>query len=134
MRILVVDDDAKNRKILTTILQPLGETLAVEDGTEALMAFRDAWQQWRPYSLILLDIMMPGMSGEEVLDSIREMERDRKIEPEHTAKIVMVTAVSEKEMVTRCFQLGCNDFIIKPYDMDTIFQKLEKLGFRRDTS
>lgn len=131
MRILVIDDDAKNRKILTTILKSMGECMEAEDGSEALLSFRDAWQQWRPFGLILLDIMMPGMSGEEVLESIREMERDRKVEPEHQAKIVMVTAVSEKEMVTRCFQLGCNDFIIKPYDMETIFGKLGKLGFHK---
>lgn len=131
MRILVVDDDAKNRKLLATILKSVGECMTAEDGTQALLAFRDAWQQWRPFGLILLDIMMPGMSGEEVLESVREMERDRKVEPEHQSKIVMVTAVSEKEMVTRCFQLGCNDFIIKPYDMETIFGKLDKLGFRK---
>ena len=130
MHILVVDDDAKNRKILATILKSTGECKTAEDGTEALLAFKDAWRQWRPFGLILLDIMMPGMSGEEVLESIREMERDRKVAPDHQAKIVMVTAVSEKETVTRCFQLGCNDFIIKPYDMDTIFQKLSKLGIQ----
>ena len=128
MRILIVDDDAKNRKILETLLQPVGETMTAEDGSEALMAFRDAWQQWRPFGLIMLDVMMPGMTGEEALESIRELERDRKVEPEFHSKIVMVTAASDKEIVTRCFQLGCNDFIAKPFDFDTVYQKLAKLG------
>jgi two-component system chemotaxis response regulator CheY len=128
MRILIVDDDAKNRKLLTHIVNRFGECQAVESGTEAIMAFKDAWMAWRPFGLILMDIMMPGMSGEEALASIRQMERERKIDPDHQAKIIMITALSDMEIVKRCFQAGCNDYIVKPFDAETVLQKLAKLG------
>ena len=78
MRILVVDDDAPNRKLLKDIVSRLGECDAAEGGQNALSAFEKAWQDWRPFNLIFLDVLMPDMDGRQVLLKIREIEKEKK--------------------------------------------------------
>ena len=56
MRILVVDDDAPNRKLLMDIASKMGECEGVDGGLEALSAFKKAWEDWRPFDLILADL------------------------------------------------------------------------------
>lgn len=128
MRILIVDDNSNNTKLLEAILTPYGECESVEGGKEAILAFEKAWNDWRPFSFIFLDIMMPEMDGEQVLANIRELEQNKNINHHHRAKIVMVSAHSDEELFSRCVQSGCEDYIVKPFDKDTIFKKLIKLG------
>ncbi len=132
MRLLIVDDNPKNAKLLEAILTPYGECESVEDGKEAICAFEKAWNDWRPFSFIFLDIMMPEMGGEQVLTSIRKIEQTKNINHYHRAKIVMVSAHSDEELFKRCVQCGCDDFIVKPFNKDTINNKLIKHGFNRN--
>jgi two-component system chemotaxis response regulator CheY len=129
MRFLIVDDDPKNRKLLEVFLNRFGECKSVEGGKEAIMAFEQAWNEWRPFSLIFLDIMMPEMDGEKVLVNIREIEQNKNVYIHHRVKIVMVTAHSDEELFKRCVQCGCDDYIVKPFDKDTLIRKLLRLGF-----
>ena len=78
MRILVVDDDGPNRKLLKAMAAKLGDCETAESGQEALAAFQKAWEDWRPFNLILLDILMPEMDGKEVLLKIREIEKEKR--------------------------------------------------------
>lgn len=129
MRLLIVDDNSKNAKLLEAILTPYGECESVENGKEAICAFEKAWNDWRPFSFIFLDIMMAEMDGEQVLSNIRKIEQDKNISPHHRTKIVMVSAHSDEELFKRCIQCGCDDFIVKPFDKDIISKKLIKYGF-----
>ena len=131
MRILIVDDDTPNRKLLTDIVSKLGECEAVAGGQEALSAFKKAWEDWRPFNLIFLDVLMPGMDGRQVLLKIRELERDKKISEQHQVRIIMVTGVSEEETVMDCLKNGCDEFIVKPIDIKLAFEKIKKLGFMK---
>jgi two-component system chemotaxis response regulator CheY len=99
MRILVVDDDRPNRKLLKDIVSKLGECDAADSGQGALSAFEKAWEDWRPFNLIFLDVFMPEMDGIQVLLKIREIEKDKKISEQHQARIIMVTGASEEETV-----------------------------------
>jgi two-component system chemotaxis response regulator CheY len=128
MRILVVDDDAPNRKLLKDIGSRLGECDAAEGGQEALNEFKKAWEEWRPFNLIFLDVLMPDMDGTQVLLKIREIEKDKKISEQHQARIIMVTGVSEEETVMDCVKNGCDEFIVKPIDVQLVFEKIKKLG------
>ena len=128
MRILIVDDDAPNRKLLTDIVSKLGECETADGGQEALSAFKKAWKDWRPFDLIFLDVLMPGMDGREVLRKIREIEKDKKMSEQHQVRIIMVTGVSEEETVLDCLRNGCDEFIVKPIDIKLVFEKINKLG------
>ena len=131
MRILIVDDDAPNRKLLMDIASRIGECEAAAGGEEALSAFKKAWEEWRPLNLIFLDVLMPGMDGKEVLLKIREIEKEKKISEQHQARIIMVTGVSEKETVVDCLRNGCNEFLVKPIDIQLVFEKVKKLGLMK---
>ncbi len=133
MKILVVDDELVSRKKMQSIMEGLGECLAVDKGTDAIESFMQAWESWVPFDLITLDIEMPDMDGTKVLLQIRQIEEERKIPKEKRTKIFMVTARSEKDTILECVQAGCDDFIIKPFDKETITKKLIGRGLKVET-
>jgi len=106
-RLLVVDDIGDNRDLLKRRLGRLGYDVAeADDGVSALELIAR-----QPFDLILLDIMMPGIDGMEVL---------RRIRLDHTADalpVVMVTAKTTGEDVAAALELGANDYLTKPVDM-----------------
>ena len=126
MRFLIVDDDPKNLKLLKAMLSEFGECETVDHGEDAISAFKKAWDKWRPFSVLLLDILMPEMDGIQVLNQIRKLEADKKVPHQHRVKIIMVTGLSEKDMVHECLRRGCDDFILKPIDGQLLFKKVKK--------
>ena len=103
-RILVVDDEAAIREYETSLLSELGhEVLTAADGKEAL---RLACER-RPH-LVLLDIMMPELSGIEVCRRLRADPRTRDI------RIIMVSAVEAKRALEESIIAGADDFLAKP--------------------
>ena len=103
-RILVVDDEAAIREYETSLLSELGhEVLAAADGAEALRLAREK----RPH-LVLLDIMMPELSGIEVCRQLRADPRTRD------TRIIMVSAVDAKRALEESIIAGADDFLAKP--------------------
>jgi len=127
MRLLIVDDNHKNIKLLMAILADLGECEFVDGGKNAISAFNKAWEDWRPFNLILLDISMPDMDGQQVLSLIREIAAEKKVSAQHRVRIIMVTALSEKKVVLDCLRKGCDDFIAKPADKQLLLEKIKNL-------
>ncbi|HNY65558.1 MAG TPA: HDOD domain-containing protein [Deltaproteobacteria bacterium] len=130
MKILVVDDELVSRKKMQSIMEGIGECESAESGSEAVEAFKGAWEKWAPFDLITLDIMMPDMDGTRVLSMIRQIEEEKGIPREKKAKIFMVTSLSEKDTIISCVQTGCDDFIIKPFSRETVAKKLVNRGFK----
>jgi two-component system chemotaxis response regulator CheY len=130
MKFLVVDDEPVSRKKMERIVKEVGECVAVAGGAEALDAFTDAWNHWSPFGIITLDVSMPDMDGTETLLRLRDLETANKVPVENRAKVIMVTARADMSTVVTAIQAGCDDYIVKPFDRDTVNEKLAKFGVR----
>lgn len=129
MKTLVVDDELVSRKKMEAIVKNFGDCVTATSGKSAIVAFSKAWHEKAPFDLMTLDVSMPDINGMEVLARIREIENESKIAPDKRMKIIMVTSKSDNATVLSCLNSGCNEYIVKPFDMDTIQKKIEKLGF-----
>ncbi|HEV8436233.1 MAG TPA: response regulator [Thermoanaerobaculia bacterium] len=104
--LLVVDDQASNREVLSRRLERHGHTVVTaNNGSDALALMGDT-----PFDLVLLDIMMPDMDGYEVLRRIKSDERFQPI------PVVMISAVDELQSVVRCIAAGAEDHLAKPFN------------------
>ena len=116
MKILIVDDEYVSRSKMQKTMDTLGECEAVESGSAAIAAFKKAWESWVPFDLMTLAISMPEMDGTDVLLKIRE--RERNIPREKRVEILMVSSHSDKDNVASCITLGCDDYIVKPFNRE----------------
>ncbi|MCP4673204.1 MAG: response regulator, partial [Desulfobacula sp.] len=127
MKTLIVDDDFVSRTKMHTIMESFGECEAVENGPDAIESFKEALAKGMLFDLITLDIAMPDMDGTEVLFNIRKIETEKNIPKQKQVKILMVTSHSDKDNYITCLQAGCNDYIVKPFDLESISKKLEEI-------
>jgi len=120
-RIIVADDKPENRQILVKLLTFPGlEVRSAENGQEALTL----WQQWQPH-LIWMDMRMPIMDGYQATQQIR-CQSDSQ-----TPIIIALTAYASHSDRASALQAGCNDYVTKPFQVETLFAKMEEyLGVR----
>jgi two-component system chemotaxis response regulator CheY len=130
MRILIAEDDLASRKYLFKILSEYGECDLTVNGLEVVEAFLTAWDLGRPYDLICLDIMMPQVDGIKALQAIRDLERQKKVDDANKAKVIMITALNDKETVFSSFETGCEAFAAKPVDMQKLVEVMRELGLK----
>lgn len=129
MRILIVDDDRINRKFLNAMLTGIGEIEMAANGQEAIDHVSEGIKQENPFDVIFLDIMMPDMDGIETLQAIRSVEKEHDIQLNQGAKVVMVTALADKQNVLSAFTKGCEYYLVKPVQQGKVFALLEEMGF-----
>src|SRR5215831_4326746 len=123
--ILIVDDEELNSEGLARRLQGRGfATTVAKSGREAIELLGG-----RRFDLVLLDIMMPGMTGLEVLKFLRRV--DSLID----LPIIMVTARGESEDMVEALELGANDYVTKPLDFPVVLARIRtQLALRRAVS
>lgn len=109
MKILIVDDEFANRRIMLEILSPYGICHVATDGEEAVADFETAWAEGKPYDLLCLDIQMPKMNGQEVLTKIRAIEEQKDIPIPAGVKIIMATAMNDSKNNLGAFRSQCDD-------------------------
>ena len=109
-RILIVDDDKTNIRILTEILRDDYKLMVAKSGEQAIKAVRSP----KPPDLILLDIIMPDIDGYEVCTRIKEDKATQGI------PVIFVTAVSEAMDAAKAFEIGAVDYITKPFNPVTV--------------
>ena len=115
--ILVVDDQLQNIELLEAYLVPQGyEIVKAASGEEALEKLVH-----NQIDLILLDVMMPKMSGIEVLEKLRADEKTKAI------PVVMVTVLKETEDKVKALEAGCDDFISKPFDKVELLARVKSI-------
>ena len=112
--ILVVDDNANNRDLLVRRLERAGfKTRQAESGKDALRTIEEA-----DVELVLLDSMMPGMSGIDMLRLLRLTHSSSEL------PVIMVTAVTDSEKVVEALEVGANDYITKPLDFSVALARI----------
>jgi two-component system, chemotaxis family, chemotaxis protein CheY len=127
MKILIVDDVFENRKLLQDLLAEQGECEMVSNGQDALDLFEASITDDTRYDLVLLDIMMPGIDGQEVLKIMRAKESELGVPAENETAIIMITAVNApRHVLDAFFKGGCTDYIAKPVSRETLFNKLKE--------
>lgn len=125
-RVLVVDDHPVNRTLLVRLLRRSGFDLAqATNGIEAVTL----WQQWQPH-LILMDLMMPGLSGYEATHLIRSTEAFTQ---QPTTPIIALTAEDLPPLAHQLHTVGFDSLMIKPIRSDILFKLMARyLGLQYD--
>ncbi|MDP7320614.1 MAG: response regulator [Bacteriovoracaceae bacterium] len=114
-KVLIVDDDEASLFILTKMLNENGyEVEVANDGLTALQ-----YIDREPPCLVLLDLGLPKIKGEEVLKRIRK-KRDRVLLP-----IVVITLKKDEDNVVECLEMGANDYLTKPVNVNIALARIE---------
>jgi len=120
-RILVVDDELVNIKLLRARLEPRGyEVLAAMDGTEAIRIVETELPD-----LLILDIIMPKMDGFEVCRRLREWSQ---------IPIIMLSSLDDPNDKVKCLDLGADDYIPKPFDANELLSRINAVLRRTGTA
>ena len=109
-RILIVEDNNEIQEILRTLLSEEHEVIQAFSGTEGMIRFEQGG-----IDLILLDIMLPGKNGDQVLKAVRQ---------DSSVPVIMLTALSDKKLISQYLLDGANDYIVKPFDLDEVFARV----------
>lgn len=108
--ILVIEDNNEIQEILRTLLAEEHEVIQAFSGTEGIMQFDKGC-----IDLVLLDIMLPGKNGDQVLQAIRQTNQ---------TPVIMLTALGDKKLISQYLLDGANDYVVKPFDLDEVFARV----------
>ena len=127
MRVLVVDDNATSREILTSELTRFGFKVSqAASGFDALEKVEE--NRKKPFDLIVMDWKMPGMTGIEAAERIRAMK-----ELEKTPQVLMVTAYGREEIMKQAAGVGIKGFLVKPVNRSVLFDTIMEI-FGKESS
>ena len=114
--ILIVDECIFSRSILFNALKKNGfeNTVLVEDGYQVV----DYYNKYCP-DIIILDVTMPSRSGIDVLRSIIELDGN--------ARVLMMSALGQEEIIVKCIKIGAKEFIVKPFKMDRFIKVVNRI-------
>lgn len=111
-RVLIVDDEDKIRDVLVTYLTENGyETMEAKNGSEAKL-----WIQKGKVDMVLLDLMLPDITGEELCKSIRE---------ENEVPIIILTGKTDEKSMISGLSMGADDYIMKPFSPRNVVARIE---------
>jgi len=129
-RILIVDDNQTNRMVLTKNVEALGSRVdAVSSGAKCIESLRNAHRAGDPYHIVLLDMQMPGMDGEQVARAIKSDPAVKEV------KILVLTSMGHRGDAVRLEALGCSGYLLKPVKQQLLFDAVVAvLGQKEDRS
>ena len=129
MKCLIVEDDFISRRIMKELLSPYFEADIAVNGEEGVASFRLAHELKRPYDLICMDIMMPGVDGSEALKRIRQMEKELDVPPGLEVKVIMTTALDDpKTVIDTFYKGGATSYLVKPISKQRLVRELRTFG------
>ena len=117
-RILVIDDDETNLRIVEEVLEDVGyQPILADNAMDGL----ELLQTTSHIKLVLLDWMMPKMNGMQMLEQIRASKDFGEV------PVIMLTALDKKEQVQQAIKSGADYYIVKPFDGDTLVEKVRSV-------
>jgi len=129
MRVLIVEDETTHRLLLLRLLRDHCQTDVAVNGHEALEAFAQAHREAEPYDLILMDLEMPVMDGQQALKAIRALEQDLNVPPGREVRALVITAHDDQRNVCEAFFKGlATGYLVKPVLGEELFARLTELG------
>jgi two-component system chemotaxis response regulator CheY len=125
MKILIVDDFSTMRRIIKNLLRDLGftNTIEADDGQSALPLLKAG-----SIDFLITDWNMPGMSGIDLLKTVREDPNIKQI------PVLMVTAEAKREQIIAAAQAGVNGYVVKPFTATVLKEKIDKIFERIEGS
>ncbi len=115
MNILIIEDDRVTLKTLQNSIENLGHKAIIAENGEQAIKFTEK----EVFDLIISDIMMPGISGLSLVNVLRSVNL-------YKAPIIMMSVLHNKPLLDAAFEAGANDFIVKPFSIKELTEKLEK--------
>lgn len=116
-RILLIEDDTNvARYVKFKLTKEKFDVRHEDNGIDGLEAIRE----WQP-DLVIMDMMMPGLDGREVAEQIKEKDL---FDPE---RIIILSGKKENEEIKALFELGINDYLQKPFDVDILLVRIERV-------
>ncbi|NQV16739.1 response regulator [bacterium] len=128
MRFLLIEDQKDVRNLLETFLGDFGECDMAEDGIKGLEAVFKSLEEETPYDAVFLDIMMPKLRGQQVLQKIRKLEDAKNILPQKSTRVIMASVLGDSENVMEAFKSQANAYLVKPIMRDKLISTMKKAG------
>mgnify|MGYP005836624425 CR=1 FL=1 len=120
-KILIVDDEERFRTTMCKLLTIRGfDAVAVEGGPEAIEHAKE-----QPCDVVILDVRMPEMSGVDVLAEIKKVDAD--------IEVIIMTGYASVDTAKEILTRGAYDYMLKPYSIDELVEKIEAANERRQT-
>ncbi len=118
LHLLVAEDEPHIRRILTTLLEAAGFQLTVvHDGAAAL----ECLESEASFDLVLMDLLMPALTGLEVLEAVRDLPHRESL------PVIILTAKGQDIDRTTAFALGADDFVTKPFSPKKLLSRVDQL-------
>ncbi|MBI9078283.1 MAG: response regulator [Pseudodesulfovibrio sp.] len=126
-KFLIVDDDERFTELVAKKLEKFAQCVVSNSGDDALLQFEHHLREKAPFQAVFMDIEMPKMTGHEVVEKMRGIEKQNKIAPLSAFKLVMLTAHKDVKNVSKSFFKGGADaYIPKELIAGNFVQELEK--------
>ena len=119
-KILLVDDEKGVLEVCSEMLETLGyQVLSAQSGEEAIRLFREHGSE---FDLVILDMVMPKMSGLQTLNALRKLRGN--------VKILVCSGYSREDEIRQMVEQGCDDYLLKPFDVAMLSEKLQSVFFK----
>ena len=128
-RALIVDDSRYQRHLIITALSGLFACDEAANGREAVDQFTAAMSGGVPYDLVVMDILMPVLSGHEALLAIRRLEEDAGVVDDRRTPAIMLSSLDDPGNMLRAqFESGAQAYVTKPFSSRNLLEALSSLG------
>ena len=124
MRVLAIEDDALNRRVVRDMLSVAGVAMNEADSAEGGLRMIDG----DDFDVILIDLRMPGMDGLEAIGHIRA-----RTDAKHNLPIIVITADAAADLRGRCLAGGADELLLKPVAMEELFDAIGRVIALRGT-